>query len=71
MTCQSPSLSRILDSGGALCTCTAQPKAHAPSYLASLTDDQTGEVRTAYVCTNRAASFAHKRGIEFPPGVKR
>lgn len=70
MTWAHPHLARIIDSGGTLCTCTAQPKAHAPTYLASLTDDQTGEVRTAHICTARAASFAHKRGIEFPPGVK-
>jgi hypothetical protein len=66
MTWAQPGLARISDSGGRLCTCAAQPKAHPPSYRAEVTDAATGEVRTSYVCTARAASFAAKRGIAFP-----
>lgn len=68
MTWTVRAMGRLPDSDPNPCTCKLVPVPHIAVYRAESVNDETGEVRTGYLCTNRAAAVAQEHGIAFPPG---
>ena len=68
MSWNTPRLGRV-PGADAACTCDAQPRPHDAPYRVESVNEQTGEVRTAWLCPSRAAALAARYGLPFPPGM--
>lgn len=67
MSWQTRRIGRV-DPAEEACACDARPHAHAACYRAEAVNRTTGEVRTGWLCTARAATVAAQSALAFPPG---